>query len=130
MALANLLSHPEVGTKIMSELIGDKEILRSAKDLGRVLSLARLHEGDIEVWLPIWEAALAKHFPSDHRDLAGHAGDGLRELLDDEDALEQAHHTTTVGLLRGLNVTKGQLRVLGEQVLQFVIDPLAHKLGA
>lgn len=129
MALANLLSHPRVGTAVMRKPIGGKTILRSAKDLGRVLALARLHEGDLEEWLPIWEAALLRHFATDQRNLAAHAGDGLRELLEDDNALEQAHHTTNVSLLRGLDMTPERLRIIGEQVLQFIIDPLAEKLS-
>ncbi len=42
MALANLLSHPEIGTATMSEPIGGRPLRRSAKDLGRVLGLAML----------------------------------------------------------------------------------------
>lgn len=128
MALANLLSHPRMGTAVMSGSIGGRKILRSAKDLGRVLALARLHEGDLEDWLPIWAAALVRHFPADPGILAARAGAGLRELLVDEDALEQAHHTTSVGLLRGLNVAPDQLGILGAQVIQFVVDPLAETL--
>ena len=42
MALANLLSHPALGTETMTKPIGDRIIKRSSKDLGRVLGLAWL----------------------------------------------------------------------------------------
>jgi hypothetical protein len=42
MALANLLSHPSLGTERMSAPIRGRRLLRSAKDLGRVLALSYL----------------------------------------------------------------------------------------
>jgi hypothetical protein len=79
MALANLLSHPSVGTERMSEPIGGRSLLRSAKDLGRVLALARFAAvEEIQGWSAAWEAALRATFPSEFQALAGRAGDGLR----------------------------------------------------
>jgi len=63
MALANLLSHQEVGNaRIESgEMLG---LLRSAKDLGRVIALAHLEgrEG-AEAWRDLWLRAVEKCFP-------------------------------------------------------------------
>jgi hypothetical protein len=126
MALANLLSHPEVGTQTMSEQIGGKTLLRSAKDLGRVLALAWLGGADaVEAWPDEWRDALAQVFPAEADDLARTAGNGLRALVEDRVAFEQAHHAVTIGLLSGLGVTEQQLRATAERVLNDAIVPLA-----
>ncbi len=124
MALANLLAHPRLGTDTMSEPIGGRTILRSAKDLGRVLALARLDPNGVEDWLTPWEHALRTHFEREAAELAQRVGDGLAELLKDQGALEQALHTTNFGLLGGLNVTAAQLRIEGERLLVDVVEPL------
>ena len=81
MALANLLHHPA----IRLEMIHGTTDKRSNKDLGRVLALAWLanarDERTMDAWSENWQAALKKRFPEDWRDLAAHAGDGLRALL-------------------------------------------------
>ena len=81
MALANLLSHPEIGTaRIESGPMAG--LLRAAKDLGRVIALARLAGRDeAERWLASWRAALELCFPDDWKKLAVRLGDGLKELL-------------------------------------------------
>jgi hypothetical protein len=124
MALANLLSHPEVGTtRIESGQM--KGLLRAAKDLGRVIALARLAGRDeAETWLPQWRAALESCFPDDWRELAARLGNGLKELLGDGNAMEDAYKTTEAGLLSGLRVTPEMLRVSGERLMVDVIDPL------
>jgi hypothetical protein len=125
MALANLLSHPKVGTARMEAgpMVG---LLRAAKDLGRVIALARLAGRDeAERWLPQWRKALELCFPDDWKNFALQLGDGLTELLGDDNALEDAHKTTSVGLLSGMGVTPTMLRASGERLLADVIDPLA-----
>lgn len=131
MALANLLSHPEVGTVRMSEPTGGRKVLRSAKDLGRVLAIAWLAGRDeTETWVDAWVKALEERFPHGWRDLARRAGKGLRELLEeDDDSFVEAHWTTDHGLLSGLNVTKAQLAVAGRRILVDVIDPLRERAG-
>jgi hypothetical protein len=126
MALANLLSHPTLGTARMEGEIEGRKILRSAKDLGRVLALAWLEPNDLETWLPIWRNALQTCFRDDSAALAASAGSGLRSLLADDAALEEAHFTTSVGLLRGHSVTTERLRIAGERLLIDVIDPIAR----
>jgi hypothetical protein len=129
MALANLLSHPIIGTDRI-ESGPTRGLLRSAKDLGRVIALARLAGRDeTESWPPIWLDALKTCFPSDWRELAGRAGNGLMELLADENALEDARKTTDVGLLRGLDLTAEMLKATGERLLIDVIEPLAEVSG-
>lgn len=126
MALANLLSHPTLGTQRMEGEIEGRRILRSAKDLGRVLALAWLEPDAIDSWLPIWLSALQTVFRDDHVELAAKAGSGLKALLADTAALEEAHFTTSVGLLRGHGVTIEQLRITGDGLLLDVIEPLAQ----
>ncbi len=125
MALANLLAHPEIGTaRIESGQMNG--LLRSAKDLGRVIALARLAgREETEGWLPLWREALERCFPDEWRELAIQLGDGLKELLGDDNALEDAFKTTDVGLLSGMNITPTMLRASGERLLMDVIDSLA-----
>lgn len=125
MALANLLAHRELGTARVSEPMRGRNPLRSAKDLGRVLALARLETRDVtEAWAVRWLPVLKLCFPNEWQELALHAGDGLRALLLDSAALDDALHTVTIGLLDGKGVTLEQLRVLGDQFLVDVIEPL------
>ena len=124
MALSNLLSHPEIGTaRIESGTM--KGILRSAKDLGRVLALAVLagREGTV-AWVEQWLAGLQQCFPGEWKLLAAQAGRGLRDLLDDEAALDEARVTTDIGLLSGRSTTREQLRIAGERLVADVIEPL------
>jgi hypothetical protein len=128
MALGNLLSHPEVGTARIES--GQMEgVLRAAKDLGRVIALARLTgREETESWLPQWRDALERCFPDEWRELAIRLGDGLQELLGDDNALEDAYKTTDVGLLSGMNVTPTMLQASGERLLIDVIDPLGEEM--
>jgi hypothetical protein len=124
MALANLLSHPEVGAFRIES--GDfKGLLRSAKDLGRVIALARLAgRPETEKWPSTWLEALKTCFPNEWKTLALRSGAGLRELLDDEDDLEEARKTTEAGILKGMNVTVERLRDSGERLFLDAIYPL------
>jgi len=129
MALANLLSHPKIGSDRIES--GPMQgLLRSAKDLGRVIALARLTgREETEVWPRTWLEALKNCFPDEWKELAGRVGDGLRELLEDDNALEDARKTTDVGLLSGMGVTAEMLKASGERLLLDVIDPLADMAG-
>ncbi len=130
MALANLLSHEVVGAQTMSRAIGGRTILRSAKDLGRVLAIARLSKAEeISEWARPWARALKVCFPRSWRSLGRGAGTGLRALTDDVNAFEEAHHTTKVGLLRGQGVTEENLRAVAEQVFEKALDPLRSALS-
>lgn len=130
MALANLLSHPEVGEETMSTPIGNRTLRRASKDLGRVLGLALLTDPDeLEAWTAYWEAALRSEFPIDGAMLARRAGDGLRSLLARDDVLDEARHALDIGLLAGRGVTANQLRAVGRQLQAFAIEPLAARFG-
>jgi hypothetical protein len=125
MALANLLSHPELGTARMATPVGSRQILRSAKDLGRVLALAWLAGDDeTETWSGRWRFALEDRFPDRWKGLAARVGDGLRALLDDANAFEEAWFTCMTGLLAGKNVTLDQLRATAARLLADCIEPL------
>jgi hypothetical protein len=124
MALANLLSHPEVGnTRIES---GDMQgILRSAKDLGRVIALAHLEGREqAESWREQWLRTVQSCFPESWTELVGGLGSGLEELLTDENAMEDARRTTDIGLLNGMDVSAEMLHATGERLMQDVILPL------
>jgi hypothetical protein len=124
MAAANLLSHPEVGSARIES--GDlRGVLRSAKDLGRVIALARLEGRDgTEAWRERWLAAIKTCFPTGWRQLVAAMGSGLQEMLDDDNAMEDARTTTDIGLLNGLGVTIEQLRVTGRRLMEDVVLPL------
>ncbi|MHC4956385.1 MAG: hypothetical protein ACYTGZ_21295 [Planctomycetota bacterium] len=124
MALPNLLSHPTVRPERMSMAIGGREILRSAKDLGRVLALAHLASRDeVEAWLDAWHDGITTCFPDDWRALAQGAGTGLRELLTQNAFVDEALHTCEVGILRGRGVTLDNLRATGDRILIDLIEP-------
>ncbi len=130
LALANLLAHPKIGTKKMSSPIGNRTILRSAKDLGRVLALAWLtSRRGTEAWVQSWGEALRERFPEESSRLSLSAGDGLRALLEDDLALDEAHYAVDVGLLAGKGVTMENLRATGQQFLADVLQPLAQRFG-
>lgn len=126
MALANLLSHARVGEETMSEPIGGRTLRRAAKDLGRVIGLAYLTPPDeLETWTTQWQSALRSQFPVEAEELARRVGDGLRELLDDGPALDEAAHALDIGLLAGRQITVEQLEATGARVLRFVVEPTA-----
>jgi hypothetical protein len=126
MALANLLHHPRVAP----ELIKGTTDKRSNKDLGRVLSLAWLSMDEdsesLDAWHPRWLSALRKRFPGEWRKLALRAGDGLRQLLDENHKLDldQASRIANLSLLRGRDLGPENLRATGRRVLVEALGPL------
>jgi hypothetical protein len=73
MAAANLLSHKELGTARMTGAIEGRSLLRSAKDLGRVLSLAWLAGPDQTCTLSValWRVISRRCWASDGRIVRG-----------------------------------------------------------
>ena len=98
MALANLLSHPAVND-VEIESGEFRGLRRCAKDLGRVLALAYLSGRDeTEGWPAAWREAMAGAFPRTWRAHARRAGSGLRELLADDEVMEEAQADDGVGV--------------------------------
>jgi hypothetical protein len=124
MALSNLLSHPAVDD-VEIESGEFRGLRRCAKDLGRVLALAYLSGRDeTEAWLDHWRESLARCFPLTWRKHARGSGAGLREMLADDDVMEQARKTTESGLLSGMGIDIVALRGIGERLLVDVVEPL------
>ncbi len=130
MALANLLHHPTIGSQTISGFIGERQIKRSNKDLGRVLALAllaeRKNEDALLTWASLWAEALQTRFPARWRELALQAGDGLRQILGEkaEDDFDEALHTSAYGLLASLPLSAALIRTVGERLLADAIEPL------
>lgn len=126
MALANLLHHP----RIAPDLIYGTNDKRSNKDPGRVLSLAWLSVDKdpeaLDAWHPRWQSALRKRFPNEWRDLALRAGDGLRQLVDENHKLDLDHaaRISNLSLLRGRDLGPENLRATGRRVLVEALGPL------
>lgn len=125
MAFANLLEHPAIKPEPMSEAIVGRAIKRSNKDLGRVLSIARLsRDGALDTWPERWLRALRQEFPAQWRELGGGTGRGLRALLASPNDFEEAHHTCVTGLLAHLpSLTLENLRLTAERVLVEAVEP-------
>jgi hypothetical protein len=129
MALANLLAHPTIGAKRVTEPIKNRNPLRSAKDLGRVLALARLADREgVEAWPAAWEKAVRAKYPAtEAAALGASAGAGIRALLENREALEDARFCVDDGLLQGYNVTFEQMQAFGEQLIVDALDPFAER---
>ena len=121
MALANLLSHRELKSHVMSSTIGGRYVQRYAKDLGRVLALAWLADDEVESWANRWLLSLQECFPTRWPELAASLGTGLRALLESS-AFEEAWHCCNVGLLANKGVTEGQLRGVANLVLGDAVE--------
>lgn len=130
MALANLLHHP----KIDGQRIGETDILRSNKDLGRVLALAHLQtlsdqvQGTRELaqWADeMWQALQAK-FGQEAKELALRAGTGVRELASSGRDLEQAIDVANRGLLAFHQVDKQAFQAIGRRFEAEVLEVLAE----
>lgn len=129
MALSNLLSHTELGSSRI-ESGGMQGILRSAKDLGRVIALAHLAgREETENWVPQWIEAIKQCFPDHIQELTSTLGDGLRELVSDGNALEETFRTTDIGLLNGMSVSPENLQATGERLLVDAIEPVKSEFG-
>jgi hypothetical protein len=124
MALANLLHHPI----IRPDLIHGTTDKRCNKDLGRVLALAWLSnardENAMSAWSVNWQAALQQRFPGDWKDLAAHAGDGVRTLVGSPPDLQQATRICNDGLLARRPVTSTNLAATGRRLLGEAVAPL------
>jgi hypothetical protein len=125
MALANLLAHPTVAPRLISQPFFDRWVKRSNKDLGRVLAIADLSGDDVvQAWPQTWWDDLLACFGQEAGALARRAGEGLRALLRSPEDLEEARHTCEWGLLAGRRRTVEALRAIGLRLVQDAIEPL------
>lgn len=128
MALANLLSHPDLGTQRVKDETGKPRELRAAKDLGRALSLWFLsNEEERKTWAGLWIRGLRRRFPRTWKTLA--PGRGLRALTSDRAALIEAHRLSVRGLLDGFDVRPEEMRVLAEELLDGPVKATASASG-
>ena len=127
MALANLLEHP----KVKPDLIKNTTIKRSNKDLGRVLSIARLSsEKSVLDWPNAWAAGLRSCFPGRWRELSMGAGAGIRELIASREDFLQAVETSNNGLLSSAQVTAEALELTARRLIQDALAPLEAEASA
>lgn len=125
MALANLLHHPEIRPDIMSGSEYGQPIKRSNKDLGRVLALAYLTDVDeLDAWPGFWKQALLEKYPGIAKELVLSVGNGLREMLANNDNMSQALITCQRGLLSSTNITNDMLQATCRRLIEGVIEPL------
>lgn len=131
MALANLLSHPALGTQRMTDDFGNKVELRSAKDLGRALAMWRLEPDDRARagWMAAWIEGIQRRFPATWRDLAPTAGKGLRELMGNPPALREAYALAGRGLLNGYDFNTDQMKVWTDELLEGPVRELEEQAG-
>ncbi|MDP8208102.1 MAG: hypothetical protein P9L92_15665 [Candidatus Electryonea clarkiae] len=125
MVLANLFENQSIKPDLIkgSEFHGH-QLKRSNKDLGRVLSIARLTStNDWEKWIDYWEYASKTCFPDEWRNLVKSSGSGLRELLNSETDFQEAYYSCINSLLGSSGVTPDELKITGERLLTFTIEP-------
>lgn len=126
MVLSNLLRNPVIRPdRMLSSGWGRK---RSNKDLGRVLTVARLLEpGTTELWAGTWEEALRELYPDRWKDLAARTGAGIRALLASEEDLREALDISVVGLLSSAPPTLDAFRLTGRRLLGTVVKELEER---
>jgi hypothetical protein len=124
LVLSNLLRNPVIRPERM-ETAGGLGARRSNKDLGRVLTIARLVGRDTTAeWPGPWEESLQTLHPSHWSGIAARAGDGIRALLASEGDLREALEISRVGLLAHVPVTLDEFRAVAERLVVDAIEPL------
>ena len=127
LALSNLLRNPTIRPARM--LAGTEPgPRRSNKDLGRVLSIARLLGRDgVEQWPAAWLDALRRYYTDQWPQLAARVGDGIRALLASEGDLREALELSRLGLLAQAPMTPDAFRVVAERLLVDAVEPLEER---
>jgi hypothetical protein len=124
LALSNLLRNPTIRPDRMlaGTGLGPR---RSNKDLGRVLTIARLAGGErVEQWPSMWADALQRYYSDRWRHIAARVGDGIRALLASEGDLREALELSRLGLLANVPMTPDAFRIVAERLLVDAVDPL------
>jgi hypothetical protein len=123
MALSNLLHHPQIEEKRMSDPMDGRLIKRANKDLGRVVAMAhlcdQLDETAVEQWPHIWQQAVQElRAPESTRAKLDTINTGMQALLDSyEDQLE-ALHSVNFGLLSSQPMDMRQFNIAIRRYLQ------------
>jgi hypothetical protein len=124
LALSNLLRNPVVRPDRMRTPAGFGP-KRSNKDLGRVLTIARLAGRTAAAgWPSAWEGTLRELYPAEWTVLGERVGAGVRALLASEGDLREALDVSRVGLLASLPLSVDEFRIVGERLLVDAIEPL------
>lgn len=82
---------------------------------------------DIDCLLSPREEALRKCYSGEWRNLARAAGQGLRQLIESKDDLDEALHSCNAGLLASRPVSPEQFRAAAERLIEDAIVPLASR---
>jgi hypothetical protein len=124
LALSNLLRNPVIRPERMQTPAGPGP-KRSNKDLGRVLTIARLtSRAVVAEWPTAWAGALRKLHPGEWTELAGKVGAGIRALLASEGDLREALVVSRAGLLASVAVTPEEFRAVAERLVLDAVTPL------
>lgn len=124
LALSNLLRNPTIRPDRMLAPTGPGP-RRSNKDLGRVVTLARLAgRTTVGTWPAEWVDALQALHSTSWREVAAGVGDGIRALLASEGDLQEALALSRLGLLAHVPMTPAEFRIAAERFLVDAIEPL------
>jgi hypothetical protein len=124
LVLSSLLRNPTIRPERMAAP-GSPGWRRSNKDLGRVITIARLAGRDAAAgWSEAWVEALRTLYSGRWAALAARAGDGIRALLGSEVDLREAHEVSSVGLLAHAPATREGFRAVAARLLVDAIEPL------
>jgi len=127
LALSNLLRNPVVRPERMQTPAGPGP-RRGNKDLGRVLTIARLAgRGAVVEWPAAWAETLRELYPKGWAGLGARVGDGVRALLASEGDLREALDLSRAGLLASVSVTLDEFRLVGERLLVDAVEPLEER---
>lgn len=126
LVLSNLLRNPTIRPDRM--FVGEEPgPRRSNKDLGRVLSIARLvGRDDVEQWPAAWGDALRRYYADQWPALAARTGDGIRALLASDGDLREALELSRLGLLAHVPMSPEAFKIVAERLLVDAVEPLGE----
>lgn len=124
LVLSNLLRNPSIRPERMLAGV-EPGPRRSNKDLGRVLSIARLVGREaVEEWPGAWREALRATYADQWPQLAILLGGGIRALLGSEGDLREALELNRLGVLAQAPTTPEAFRGVAERMLVDAIEPI------